>query len=124
MDAVIWLVSEESERDEDGVIRETPMKRQVFCKVKSVNRAEFFGGGRNGLNPELVFSVFAGDYEGETIIEYEGKTYSVYRTHESDANNYVGKNLRARQELTTDYLELYAERKGGTNGLYERGETE
>lgn len=58
-----------------------------------------FEAGRNGLNPEWRFNVFAGDYQGETVVEYHGATYSIYRTYEND-----------------DYIELYVERKGGTDG--------
>ena len=65
----------------------------------SISRREFFEAGRNGLNPEFRFDVFQGDYQGETVVEYHGATYSVYRTYESG-----------------DYMELYAERKGGTDG--------
>jgi hypothetical protein len=71
-----------------------------MCRVDSVSRNEFVEAGRNGLNPEYVFRVFFGDYGGERIVEYKGKRYGVYRT-------YHGHN---------DMMELYAERKGGTNG--------
>ena len=74
--------------------------RAVMCQVDSVTRNEFFEAGRNGLNPEFVFRVFFGNYEGERLVEYRGKRYSIYRT-------YHGRN---------DMMELYAERKGGTNG--------
>lgn len=74
--------------------------REVFCDVRSVTRAEFFEAGRNGLNPQFVFIVFKGDYENETICEYNGETYAIYRTYITD----------------DDYIELYVERKGGTNG--------
>jgi hypothetical protein len=70
-----------------------------MCQVDSITRAEFFEGGRNGLNPEFKFTMFFGDYSGESIVEYQGKTYAVYRTY-----------LRR-----TDIIELYVERKGGTN---------
>lgn len=97
---VINLISAVQTQDDNGVWRETLSTRQVFCNVRSINRNEFFEAGRSGLNPEFVFTMFYGDYEGETMLEFEGKTYSVYRTY-----------------LTrTDTLELYAERKGGTNG--------
>jgi hypothetical protein len=68
--------------------------------VGSITQSEFYEGGRNGLNPEYRFTVFFADYEDETIIEYKGKRYAVYRT-------YLTRN---------DKLELYVERKGGTNG--------
>lgn len=99
MDHVIKLVATTTVKDEYGVDRMVKTARDVFCKVRSASRAEFFDGGRKGLNPEYSFTMFAADYQGETIVEYEGKTYSVYRTYRTDA----------------DYIEIYVERKGGTN---------
>lgn len=97
---VLTLIGTTKEQDEFGIWRETPTARNVFCQVSSITRSEFFDAGRNGLNPEFMFSMFAGDYEGERTCEYRGQQYSIYRT-------YLGRN---------DTLELYAERKGGTNG--------
>lgn len=97
---VIKLISSTKTQDENGVWRETLSRRQVFCDVSSVTASEFFEGGRNGLNPEFRMTVFAGDYQGETMLEFNGKTYAIYRT-------YLARN---------DNLELYVERKGGTNG--------
>lgn len=101
MDDVISIVSVTMEADENGIEQETKATREVFCSVESVTRAEFFEGGRAGLNPEYVFIVFAADYHGEPIIIYKEKAYAVYRTYHVPG---------------TDYMELYAERKGGTNG--------
>ena len=100
MDAVLSLISKTTAKDEYGVDRVTETAREVFCRVRSASRTEFFDGGRNGLNPEYQFTVFAADYQGESIVEYEGARYAVYRTYRAGS----------------DYLELYAERKGGTNG--------
>lgn len=97
---VIKLISSTKTQDENGVWRETLSRRQVFCNVSSVTASEFFEGGRNGLNPEFRMTIFAGDYQGETMLEFNGKTYAIYRT-------YLDRN---------DNLELYVERKGGTNG--------
>lgn len=97
---VIDLISTTKEQDEFGVWRETEKRRTVFCNVSSVSAAEFFDGGRNGLNPQFRMTMFFGDYEGETILEYNGATYAIYRTY----------------QRKTDELELYVERKGGTNG--------
>ena len=101
MDAVLILVGKTRTQDEYGMWKEAPTERQIFCQVESVTRAEFFDGGRNGLNPEFQFTVFAGDYAGETVCKYEDKQYGIYRTYRVPG---------------TDYMELYAERKGGTNG--------
>lgn len=100
MDDVLFLISVVKTVDDNGVERETRTSRQIFCRKQSVTRTEFFAGGRSGLNPAFVFTVFRGDYTGETLIEYDGKTYSVYRTYQPDS----------------DYMELYAQREGGSNG--------
>ena len=52
------------------------------------------------MNPEYRITMFFGDYNGESVVGYKGKLYSVYRT-------YLAK---------TDIIELYVERQGGTNG--------
>lgn len=97
---VIKLISSTRQQDDYGVWQETLEERSVYCNVQSVSQSEFFEGGRNGLNPEYKFTVFFGDYDGETLVEYEGLTYAVYRTY----------------QRRNDTLELYVERKGGTNG--------
>lgn len=102
MDDVLILIEESSrEKDEYGVIRQTYAERQVFCRVESVSRAEFFGGGRNGFNPEYKMTMFSGDYQGEALCKYDGLSYGIYRTYHVPG---------------TDYIELYVERKGGANG--------
>ena len=104
MDDVLTLHGAESRtKDEYGVWRTKKSQRKVFCDVKSATFSEFYAGGRAGLNPEFTFTIFAGDYNGETVVEYQRKTYSVYRTYRKDS----------------DYLELHVERKGGTNGQKE-----
>ena len=97
---IVTLLKTTYAADDYGVERATITGRDVFCAVQSVTRNEFFEGGRNGLNPEYRVTMFYGDYEGETLLEYKGQTYSVYRTFQS-------KN---------DVLELYVERQGGANG--------
>lgn len=94
---VIQLVETTRTQDSRGVWHNMTTSRQVFCKAESVTRAEFFEGGRNGLNPEYKFVLFFGDYNGEQIVVYRGHPYGVYRTYHA----------------STDVLELYAERKAG-----------
>lgn len=97
---VIKLIAVSQTQDAYGVWNETYTSREVYCRVESIRQSEFFEAGRSGLNPEYRFIVFEGNYQGEEIVEYKGKTYSIYRTY-----------LRSN-----DDLELYVERKGGTNG--------
>ncbi len=99
MDGVIKLVAVTKTTDATGVPTLTETAREIFCRVDSITRREFFEAGRNGLNPEWRFTVFARDYGGELVVEYDGRRYGVYRTY----------------RLTdSDYLELYCERKSGT----------
>lgn len=98
--SVLTLIAETKTQDANGVWNNTETATDVLCQVGSVTRNEFFEAGRNGLNPEFVFTMFFGDYNGERTVEYNGNRYGVYRT-------YHGRN---------DTVELYAERKGGTNG--------
>lgn len=100
MDEILTLVSYAYAKDSYGVDRKTPSTRDVFCQVESVTRMEFYDAGRNGLNPEFKFTVFAGDYAGESVCRFRGLQYSVYRTY------YIP---------GTDYLELTVQREGGTN---------
>ena len=56
----------------------------------------FLGAGKTTLIKKLIAEAYA----GEQIVEYQGRRYGVYRTYQAK----------------TDELELYVERKGGTNG--------
>lgn len=96
---VITLIATTQTQDDNGVWQSMETEKTVFCHVDSISRDEFYAGGRNGLNPEYRFTMFGPDYDGEKIVEYNGKRYGVYRTY------------RAR----SDMLEVYVERKGGTN---------
>lgn len=99
MDDIIKLLSVTQTQDDFGVYREEITEKQVFCHVSSVSAAEFFDGGRNGLKPSYRMTMFFGDYDGEDMLVYNGKSYSIYRTYRQN-----------------DTLELYVEEKGGTNG--------
>lgn len=86
-------------QDENGVWRDGDVtEHAVLAQVGSVTRSEFFGGGQNGLRPELVFTVFADEYRGEKECAHGGAAYSIYRTFHVPG---------------TDYLELYVQRKAG-----------
>ena len=73
------------------------IERQVFCDVRNVTMSEWFDGGRNGLRPDYMFKVFAGDYYGEHVVRYHGVTYEIYRTY----------------ERRDDFIELYVQKKSG-----------
>lgn len=94
---VCYLITRTHTRDNDGVLQPTETETQVYCDVQSVSASEWFEGGRSGLNPELRFTMFSGDYLGQDIVRYNGVRYAVYRTY------------KAR----TDTIELYVQKEGG-----------
>lgn len=96
---IITLIGHNRTQDEYGRWIASDVRTDVFCQVDSVSQKEFFEGGRNGLNPEFKFTMFLYDYNNEPVVEYNGNQYSVYRTF----------------KRRSDIIELYVERKGGTN---------
>ena len=97
---VMYLVNTEKYQDDNGIWQTRETKRKVYVNVKSTSATEFHDAGRNGLNPDLVFTLFMYDYHDEIIIEYKNKRYSVYRTYIIRSNG-------------NDYIELHTERQGG-----------
>lgn len=102
MNDVLTLIAETTIKNKYGVDvpSKNPIETEVLCECHEISRNEFFEAGRNGLNPQFMFTVFAGDYNGQSECFYNGLRYSIYRTYKADG----------------DYIELYVERKGGTNG--------
>ena len=93
----IYLITEFRQEDNYGVPRAIKSKRMVYANVKSVSQREFYEGGRAGLNPEFKMTMFAYDYAGEQVLEYMGRTLSIYRTY----------------QVNPDVVELYCSRKQG-----------
>ena len=84
---------------EDAIGQRIPMEteREVFCNILSISRSEWFQAGQTGLKPELMITVFSGEYNEEQEVELRGVRYAVYRTF-----------LRA-----DDFVEIYLQRKAG-----------
>lgn len=93
----LTLIAESYEQDALLVMRKTETRRTVYCDVRSVTQSEWFEGGRNGLNPEYRFTMFAPEYHGESICEFNGIRYTIYRTY------------LARNEM----IELYVQKEQG-----------
>ena len=121
MDDVLNLIPTVETRDARGVYRTTELApRQVLCKVSSVGGNEYHNAGRNGINPEFVFIVNAVEYNGETLVEYRGQRYSIYRTYRvpDSGSGLQQSGMRSQYDYGPDYIKLYAERKGGSNAAH------
>ncbi len=98
MDDICILVAESFEADDIGQQRSKESSRQVYCTVGSISRAEFFRAGQNGLTPEMVLTIFSGDYDGEKLLKFHNSKYAIYRTF---------------YNANTDQIELYCKREVG-----------
>ena len=88
-------------QDADGVWRNgTPTTREIFARMESVSRGEFYAGGEAGFRPELRFTVFQAEYQGESRLVWNGQAFAIYRTYQIPG---------------TDDLELYAQREVGVH---------
>lgn len=94
---VITLIAETFTADDLGQEIAQEITREVFCNVASISRAEWYEAGRDNLKPEYKITMFAPEYNGERIAEYNGARYGVFRT-------YLAKN---------ETIELYLESKAG-----------
>lgn len=92
------LIGTQYESDEIG--RQIPtleVETTVFCDISSISLEEITAAGKIGLKPQYKITLFRYDYDGQKLVNLEGKRYSVYRTY-----------LR-RDEM----IELYLEEKAG-----------
>lgn len=90
------LIAQTITTDEYGREEITEKETTVFAEVYSITQTEFFAAANTELNPEYRFDVFFGDYNGESLVKYQGNKYAIYRTYHKG-----------------EYMELYAERKIG-----------
>ena len=83
----IDLISKTYTIDTMGQRKPTEKSTTVYATLQSISRAEwtsYSSTGRSGLVPAYVALVFSGDYNGESVAEYEGVRYGIYRTYERD----------------------------------------
>lgn len=67
--------------DQYGNKRTVETRRDVFVQPRGVYASEFYNAAQLGLKPSLtLYMTNRNDYQGEKVLEYEGKEYSVIRT--------------------------------------------
>ena len=56
------------------------VKRTVFVQPRGVYASEFYNAAQLGLKPSLtLYLTNRNDYQGEKVVEFNGKDYSVIR---------------------------------------------
>ena len=67
--------------DEYGNEVITYSDNEVYVMPRGVYNAEFYNAAQAGLHPSITFVLTnKADYNGERLIEWEGKSYNVIRT--------------------------------------------
>ena len=85
--------------DSIGQYSQVETEVNVIAQIRDITQTEFSSAGMAGFKPAKQFRVRSWEYCGERFVEYDGITYSVYRT-------YLAKDGR---------MELYTEARAGEN---------
>lgn len=114
-DTTVMLIKPSTRRqDANGVWRTVEeSQREVFARVESVERSEFFAAGQKGLRPELRVTLAAIEYEGEQVCAVDGVRYAIYRTYRASPEAHF---RTAHNAPDPDDLELYLQREVGVHG--------
>lgn len=99
MDDLITLVGETFAQNEIGEQIATETRTAVWAHLRSVSASEYFAGGKIGLQPDIVAITPVSNYNGEKIVEYNGKGYAVYRTYFPENSDDIELYLEVRTGL-------------------------
>ena len=79
----------------------TYTSKTVYVYERSVYNGEFYNAGQAGLHPSITLELAnRADYDGETIVEYNGKTYNVIRADWKAQRDKISLILEERIEGT------------------------
>ena len=58
----------------------------VFGEVANANRAEYYGASQAGYRADIIFEIWAFEYDDQQIILHDGKEYKVIRAYRVNAD--------------------------------------
>lgn len=102
MNDEITLIPQETKKSSTGATYQDPKRdeaRSAFATVENASMTEYYTAVAAGKKTELKATLYAAEYEGETLIGYDGKEYRVVRTY--------------RPKNRMDMIELYCEAAEG-----------
>ena len=81
-DSIAYLLKDDQKTyDEYLNERIIRTRRMVYVQPRSVYNSEFYNASIVGLHPSVTLTLTnRADYEGEKVVEFEGKLYNVIRT--------------------------------------------
>jgi hypothetical protein len=79
----ITLLKKTFEQDDIGQeIGEVEERKTIQCVIGSIGRNEWSTARQGGYEAEILATVFAASYDGESTALYNGKTFDIYRTYQ------------------------------------------
>ena len=111
MDSIAYLIGEGPESfDNDGNAITQDTERMVYCRVFGVTRSEFYQAANVNLQPEIILRLSDyTEYQGERLVRYDGRIYSVIRTYRDQGSFQRGDG----SGMAPNEIELVLERKIG-----------
>lgn len=97
------LVGKSYEPDDEGVMRPTDARREVFCNEYSIGASTWSSMYEIGISPAAELQVRSCDYEGERDVFYEDGWYSVEVVKQE--GDFVRLTLRHQQSDSDDFPE-------------------
>lgn len=78
-------------------------QRTIPCKVESIGRNEWITANQAGYEADIKATVFSASYNGESIAQYDSKTYEIYRTYQvgDELELYLGTRVGEIDAQTT-----------------------
>lgn len=82
IDEAAYLISQKSngvDENKNPIISEE--KIEIYVEELNVERAEFYQARRAGMSVHKVLKTCRWDYNGEALVEHDGKHYKIERTY-------------------------------------------
>lgn len=86
---------------QDTALNQVPVytDREVFVKPRSVSRSDFYQAAQSGLKPSIVLVIStAEDYQGEKVVLFDTKEYTVLRVYQRPERDEVELTLEERTQ--------------------------
>lgn len=84
----------------DGFTVEKETRKDVFCRLDSVSRSEFYQAQATDLRPELVFVLTDYlEYDGEYLCIFDSVWYRVIRTYRTGQELEIVVQRASREEV-------------------------
>lgn len=94
----LGLITTVKATDSEGFETDNKVTRYVYADPSSIAQNEFFSASQAGIDAKYKFLVHTSEYSGESMAEYNGMQYNIYRTYQTKVDTtelYLSKALEA-----------------------------